>query len=56
MIYQVRFKEKKRSCCPPAYYYAVKDSVITADNEQQVLEKLKKGRIEVEIQKITPIK
>jgi hypothetical protein len=54
MKWQVRFKEKKRSCCPPAYYYAIIDSVVVADTEQEVLNKLKKGRIAVEVQKIKP--
>ena len=54
MKWQVRFREKKRSCCPPAYYYAIIDTVIVADNEQEVLQKLNKGRIAVEIQKIAP--
>ena len=54
MKWQVRFKEKKRSCCPPSYYYAIIDTVVVADNEQEVLQKLHKGRIAVEVQKIEP--
>ena len=55
MKYQVQFKEKKRNCCPPAFYWVVKDSVIVADNEQDLIYKLNKGRYAVEVQKITPI-
>ena len=54
MKYQVKFREKKRSCCPPGEYWAVKDTIVVADTEQEVLTKLKKGRRAVEIQKITP--
>lgn len=54
MKWQVWFKEKKSSCCPPGEYWAAKDTIVVADSEQEVLEKLKKGRIAVEIQKIAP--
>ena len=54
MKWAVRFREKKRSCCPPGEYWAVKDTIIVADTESEVEQKLKKGRIAVEIQKIAP--
>ena len=54
MKWTVQFREKKRSCCPPGEYWAVKDTIVVADTEQEVLNKLKKGRIAVEVQKIEP--
>lgn len=55
MKWLVKFKEKKKGCCPPAYYYAIKETIVVADNQQEVEQKLKKGRIEIEIQFIQEI-
>jgi len=50
----VAFKEKKHCCCPPGWYWVATQTVVVADNKDDIYPKLKKNRYAVEIQKITP--
>ena len=54
MKWAVVFNEKKRSCCPPSFYWVTKNTTIVANDELEIAEKLKKGRYAIEIKKITP--
>lgn len=55
MKYLVTYKEKKRNCCPPSFYWVVQENIIVADSVSDVEQKLKKGKFAVEIQQIKPI-
>lgn len=55
MKWSVVFKEMKKHCCPPKTYWSESRIVVVADTIEQAEQQIKKGRIAVEIQKITPI-
>ena len=54
MKWRVIYRELKRSCCPRIHYWVSLDTIIVADNVIEVEQKLKKGKLAVEIQKISP--
>ena len=33
MKYLVTYKEKKRNCCPPSFYWVVQENIIVADSD-----------------------
>ena len=55
MKYLVNYKEKKRNCCPPSYYWVVQENIIVANDIEDLKQKLAKGRYAVEIQQIKSI-
>lgn len=55
MKFAVLFKELKKTCCPPKNYWSIIDTVIVAEDVDQAIEKIKKGRIKVEIKSIKKI-
>jgi len=52
MKWEAIYNEKKYKCCPPGYYWVKHQTIITAETKEQALDKLKKGKHAVEIQKI----
>ena len=54
MKWRVSYRELKRSCCPRIHYWVALDTTIVADTVIEVEQKLKKGKLAVEIQKISP--
>lgn len=55
MKWHIHFKEKKIDCCSPKFYWAVKETIVVADNEQQAINKLKKGRNEIQVKSIKSV-
>jgi len=59
MLYQVRFRQRQRNCCPPGEYWVVRTETVEADTADSAEQQVKRGwrfNHEIEIKSVKEIK